>query len=709
MKSENSKFIFFLKLFDLTQKRSLLFIITFLLIFIISFLGLRSSKIELDIYDVFDPHFQSSRDLFEMKNSYQSDSQVILLVSFDKDPRFLDLCHLSNWIKKIERLPEVDTIHSIWSLRRPEISASKLWYQRQLEDPCQIDPEETFKYSDDLKKSHFRHLIPSRGHRLFLFDFVLNEDGPLDHYVDKIMKEGTSFQSLTNVKMDFHYLGNGSTRYYFKKIFLEDSVYNLLVVLIIIILLRLFYGTWRSGIYLTVTLVASGLVLYGFLGLLGGTINILTNNLFLMTAVAGAADFIFVTQDQLRGDYQKSFKKLITPCFFTTLTTIVGFLSLNTSDLSIIKQFGNGAALGALCEWAMMFLFLPSMLKLLNLNVVWVNPQKAYSFKGFDKLERLRLPRPVLWIFLVLMATSIPSFFFLNDQDSPVDNLPKDHPLRTGHKIFKNSFDWEGQVYLYFPERISETLEGQILTQLSQSRFISRIESPKELLNDWTQSLPELKKELVARDLTSSPLWKKYYSSTGTLRIPIYLYHQDLHSLQSIRNQVEDVCKGACRLAGQRVVYLEYGEKISRTMIESFAVSILLVLMILFWLLKVNNKLKYFFPLVISSLMGPLAILSLLSIFQIPVTIVTSVFLAVMVGLAGDNAIQFLFGSEGELSSGVENKGRSSIIVTILMIAGSAMFLFQSLIPMKIIGALFIFGFLINLIGDLWGLKSLLK
>jgi predicted RND superfamily exporter protein len=144
-------------------------------------------------------------------------------------------------------------------------------------------------------------------------------------------------------------------------------------------------------------------------------------------------------------------------------------------------------------------------------------------------------------------------------------------------------------------------------------------------------------------------------------------------------------------------------------MIESFALSIFFVLMILLWLLRIENKLTYFLPLALSSLMGPLAILSLISLFQIPVTIVTSIFLAVMVGLAGDNAIQFLFGSEGDLSSGVQGKASSSIVVTILMMAGSLMFLFQSLLPMKIIGGLFILGFLINLVGDLWGLKRLLK
>ncbi len=709
MKSSRPKNYFFEKIFYLTQNNSHIVLISFVLLFLLSVLGLRTSKIELDIYDVFDPHFQSSSDLFKIKKNYESDSQIIMLIHFKKDPKAKDLCEVLRGIKKIERFPEVDRINSVWTLRRPALSESKIWYRRQLEDPCNLHPDQIFKYTDELRRSHFRHLVPTYGNNMFLFDFVLNKSGPLNEYVEKIMKEGELLASPQDFKLKVHYLGNGSTHYYFKKILFEDSIYNLLVIMIMILLLRFFYGTWRSGIYLSLTLVASGVVLYGVLSIFGGTINILTNNLFLMTAVAGAADFIFVTQDQLKGNYERSFLTLIKPCFFTTLTTIVGFLSLNTSDLSIIKQFGNGAALGALCEWAMIFLFLPSFLKVFHLKEVWVNPSKAYSFRAFDKLESFVLPKFVLWGGVCLMFISIPSFFYLNDQDSPVDNLPSHHPLRKGHQVFKKNFNWEGQVYLYFPEIPEEEQTKAILSSLSRANLIYRIESPDELLKEWTRDLPSLKKELIKRDLTSSPLWKQYYSSAGDLRVPIYLYHQDLHSLRSIRDIVHKTCQGKCRLAGQRVVYLEYGEKISKTMIESFALSIFLVLMILLWLLKTENKLTYFFPLVISALMGPLAILSLLSLFQIPVTIVTSIFLAVMVGLAGDNAIQFLYGSEGELSSGVQGKARSSIVVTILMMAGSSMFLFQSLIPMKIMGGLFISGFLINLIGDLWGLKRLLK
>ena len=184
-----------------------------------------------------------------------------------------------------------------------------------------------------------------------------------------------------------------------------------------------------------------------------------------------------------------------------------------------------------------------------------------------------------------------------------------------------------------------------------------------------------------------SPLWKRYYSNVGTLRIPLYLKEQDLHSLRKLRREIQAICHTSCRLAGQRVVYLEYGEKISRTMIESFAVSILLVIGILAALLWIEGKFSYLIPVILSSLMGPLVILTLIAIFQIPVTLITSIFLAVMVGLAGDNAIQYLLADEEDLSKGIENRSRASLIVTLVMVLGSSMFILQSLLPMKILGS----------------------
>lgn len=698
----------FLRALEFVQAKAGLIVVAFVILFAICLWGLKFSRFELDIYDVYDPNFQSSVDLSDIKEYYNDQSQVLINFEFKTPPTGGELCKLLRWSQKLTWHQGIKNVTSLWSIRKPKVDGDKLWYPKTMQDPCEVAPESIVQIDTTLSQSYFRHMVSQTGTLDLVFDISFSDRDSDVSQMQNLMDETQAFvkENFRDVKVNF--LGLASFRYYFKKIMQKDSLYSLLVVLIIFIFMRLIYGTWKSGGYLVVTLVGSNIILYGILALFGAPIDILTNNLFLMTAVSGTADFIFVSQNQLKDTYQDSFKKLIVPCFFTTLTTVIGFLSLNTSDLNIIRRFGNGAAIGALAEWTILFLFLPALLKLLNKDKCWVNPEKAFNGKWIDKIESLSLPPKALWLLLVLMIMSVPAFFFLNDQDSPVRNLPKNHELRIGYENFQNKFSWQGQVQLYFPEIPENEMTQKILKEISALPDIFRTENPNEMADEWTAGLPQLKQDLIRRELSMTPLWEKYYSNEGTLRIPLYLKEQDLHSLRKLRDKIDKICSGHCRLAGQRVVYLEYGEKISKTMIESFAVSILFVIGILVYLLWITGKIQYTWPVILSSLMGPLVTLTLMSLFQIPVTLITSIFLAIMVGLAGDNAVQYVLVQSENLASGIESRARASIMVSIVMIMGSSMFILQSLLPMKILGGLFIFGFLINLLGDLWGLKGLL-
>lgn len=691
-----------------TQRRAGLTVSLFFILIAVCIWGLKFTKLELDIYDVYDPHFQSSVDLFEMKQFYEDQAQVLVSFSFKDIPTAGDACKLLNWSKHIVRNQDIKNVTSLWSLRAPKMVDNKLWYPKTLNDPCTLPPQERFNLSEIFSKSFFGHLVSRSGSQDLVFDVSFSEAGANLKQIQALMDYTDSFIKKDVPSSSVRYLGLATSRYYFRKIMQKDSIFSLIVLLIILIFMRVIYGTWKSGGYLILTLIGAGIILYGGMALMGMPIDILTNNLFLMTAVSGTADFIFVTQAQLTMNYQDSLKKLIRPCFFTSLTTIIGFLSLNTSELSLIQRFGNGAAIGGIAEWMMLFLFLPALLKLLNKEKVWVNPDKALASKWIEKIEKLTLPGWSLKLLLLMMILSVPAFFLLNDQDSPVLNLPKDHVMRVGYEKFQKQFGWQGQVFLYFPVTPTVDKQEAILSKIRQLDMVYRVEDPEEIAFEWTKEFPPLKQDLIRRELSMTPLWEKYYSSEGTLRVPMYLKEQDLHSLRNLRDEVTPICGEDCRLAGQRVVYLEYGEKISKTMIESFAVSILLVIGILAYLLWSVGKLQHFWAVTLSSLMGPLVILTIIGIFQIPVTLITSIFLAVMVGLAGDNAIQFMLTDDENLERGIESRARASIMVTLVMILASAMFLLQTLKPMKILGLLFVLGFFINLVGDLFGLKGLL-
>ena len=80
----------------------------------------------------------------------------------------------------------------------------------------------------------------------------------------------------------------------------------------------------------------------------------------------------------------------------------------------------------------------------------------------------------------------------------------------------------------------------------------------------------------------------------------------------------------------------------------------------------------------------------------------------ILVGLAGDNAIQFIFRNKG-LQKDVKFFQTASVLVTFCMIILSSSFFFSSFQSLRDLGILMIIGFVLNFIGDIYILKSLAK
>jgi predicted RND superfamily exporter protein len=670
--------------------------------------GLSRLKLDLDIYESFDPDFRSSRDLHALRRSYRENSQLLVAFEFERPAAARELCLLQRWERSVHSMPDVKSVTSLWSQRGPRSDGVKLWYPRKLADPCEQDPAVVPDVAGTFRDTPSSPFVSARGTRDVLFDVTFADGAFRPGLVEETIRASERFLRDHGLTARVHGLGLSASRYHFLKIMYRDALLGLSVLVVLVLALRAIAGTWRSGVLLSLTLLLTAVVLYGGLGLAGIPVNILTNNLLLMTAVAGTADFLFVTQAQFSEDLPASFTELAVPCFFTTLTTVLGFLSLNTSAVDLIQDFGTGAALGALLEWVMIFGALPALLRVTGQERPWIDRDRAWNFSRLDRFVQLRPPAFTLALGVVLMVLAVPAFFFLNDEDSPVENLPRGHEFRVSTEYFRKQFGWEGQVYVYFPTAPDVARSAEIVDRLARLPLVSKVEDPESIAADWTRDQPPLRRELLRRELELSPLWRRYHSPSGELRLPLYLPAQNLRSLKRLRDEVAAICGVDCRLAGQRVVYLEYGETITRTMIESFAVSLLLVVATLGWLLKRQGRLSAFVPVAISALLGPGITLTLMALLQVPVTLVTSIFLAVMVGLAGDNAIQYLLAGGPDLEAGIDRRAVASVLVTGVMIAGSALFLLQTLSPMRILGGLFMVGFLINILGDLWGLRGLL-
>ena len=95
--------------------------------------------------------------------------------------------------------------------------------------------------------------------------------------------------------------------------------------------------------------------------------------------------------------------------------------------------------------------------------------------------------------------------------------------------------------------------------------------------------------------------------------------------------------------------------------------------------------------------------------FQIKINFITSLVIAIMVGMNGDNTIQFMLsGRKDSIYDGIKKRATGTILTTFLLMMSSLVFLLHYFEPPKVFGLLLMFGFLISLVGDLWILKGLL-
>ncbi|MXW45941.1 MAG: MMPL family transporter [Gammaproteobacteria bacterium] len=127
------------------------------------------------------------------------------------------------------------------------------------------------------------------------------------------------------------------------------------------------------------------------------------------------------------------------PVFLASLTTVIGFLSLNASDSPPFHTLGNYVAFGVACTFVYSMSLLPALLSILPLRV---KPSYAGEVTFFDRFGEFVVARrkPLLWlttiptllllagIFRIELNDSLPNYFderyeFRRDSDYIIENL----------------------------------------------------------------------------------------------------------------------------------------------------------------------------------------------------------------------------------------------------------------------------------------------
>ncbi len=686
----------------------------FVIIGLLTFLALTQvHKVRgvISIYELLPSAFPTLTDLKKTEEKFNDHRYLILNLLPQKSLNEKDMCLIRRWISnEVFNNQHVVKAFSPFDLRAIKQIDEKILYTRDLALNCENPTEKTVSLSQ-FAKAPWEGILVDTTKESFLVQFDFNESAidqrvrAFSYPILKSFIERWNQEVAEPLNLKTQFLGSAAYESYLAKGNKEFSRVHLLLLVVLLIFFRLFMGTWKSGLLYIISFILTIVWIVGLMGFFDKSFDILTNALIVMIAVSTLQDLAFVAMDRMKGSGQsrKSFRRLQLAGFFTSLTTIVGFGSLGISSLPMIRDFGIFAACGAFFEWLLTFFFLTLMTKPGSFFENWVSPKKAIGFQWIKKSQTL-----LKFKFLHFHPISVVVLFLpwgLHFYDEPKLIFPVSHAFREDTEAFINQFGWEYSVSLVFKN--SDFDKEKIIQTLKDSPFVQKIDTAKAAFEFSAATFTGLTRAMIETEFFK--IWRpeRYFGKSNLERYHIFLKTSEISDVLKFRDDIKKICLDECYVSGAILTYAEFVRHLAETLFESLFVSLLLVMLILLILCLV---LDFPYPglVIYSALWGPAILLILIMVFQIPINMMTSLTASVVLGLTGDNIIEFLFAKDRKrFDEGMDARFPGAIVTSVMMSSACLVFLVSPFDPPRTLGLLFCLGFLLSLFGDYFVLRHI--
>ena len=190
----------------------------------------------------------------------------------------------------------------------------------------------------------------------------------------------------------------------------------------------------------------AGLLMIGLLGLVGWNVTVISSNFIsLMLIITMSMNVhLIVRYRQLRNDFpeQTQFElvletasKMVWPCLYTALTTILAFSSLVVSGIKPVIDFGWMMTIGLSVTFLTSFILFPALLVLLPRSSEKVNPRDEFQFT--PKLASLteRHGNKVIVLTVLLALVSMYGITRLEVENSFINYFSDDTEIYQGLRL----------------------------------------------------------------------------------------------------------------------------------------------------------------------------------------------------------------------------------------------------------------------------------
>ncbi len=324
----------------------------------------------------------------------------------------------------------------------------------------------------------------------------------------------------------------------------------LIVIIAIGVLLRTITGT-ISTVLIIITSIAATMGLAGWSGLYLTGPSASAPTMILTLAVADCVHILTTLFHEMRQGVEKrkalldSLRINFQPIFLTSVTTAIGFLSMNFSDSPPFHDLGNMVATGVMLAFIFSVTLFPAMLALLPLKV---KVREEHESDLMDKLagfviNRRRILLPGMAAIIVATSLFVPS----NDlNDDFVKYFDKSVPFREATDFMQDNLSGMTNLEISIDSKASSGInDPAFIRTLSDFSDWLRAQPETDHVNTLSDTLKRLNKNMHADD----PDWYRLPDSQELSAQYLLLYEMSLPYGLDLNNQL-NVDKSATRVIG---------------------------------------------------------------------------------------------------------------------------------------------------------------
>lgn len=703
--------------------------------------------------------FKKNDPVLEEYNQFNKefDNDRIIVVNYFNSDGLFNVDILNKIKRTTDKIESINGVQKVWSFhnmkdfyRVDSAGVVRIKYQAYFQDSISCDAYEINEIKEKILRSPLllNRLINTEGNSCLLlihFNPFINVTHASNEILDSIKniayenlgKDHVSVGGLDNITYGLNKL----SKHDFTLFILVN--YALMLIVIILLYNRLIY--LLIAFLTTFCSIISTISIYGIMGF---RLNIFTIIIPSLIIILGLMLVLHVINEYEANNrkFQNvknekvvylALSKVFQPCFFASITTIIGFLSLITSPTSVIKEFGTFSALGILMTFIFGFTFSAIFLNMIK------SPKSDNKYSDLYTLILVRLNKNVFryrYAYLISLGIIIICSVILS-RNIKIDMYPlgyfppNNEVLRDHEKIIKNwgeyfTIDLVLEVdssTTIFNQEIIKSLQG-FVDEIMDHEYVVNVYCYLDIMNRFSKVLyrksldeifksPHLVKQYTrflkknyAQETSINYVNKNLRKARITLvgpSVSTYELNKGISKIMSIAsNHFND--QGKVKVVGFPSLFIRIMDYAFLSIRNSVILAIFLIFATMaLWL----RDIKMAFIAILPNVFPVLTMLGMISLLKINLDLATATIAAIIIGIAIDNTIHFLtrykafrknkLSVEESIKETYLLVGRIILISSILLFIGFIVFIFASLKTVIYFGLLIAFSIPFTLMGDL--------